>query len=169
MHKFSEQLYLALERGQDVVLATIVSQSGSTPRTAGSRMLIFPDGTIFGTIGGGIVEAKVIGSAEGVLQAGEPALHTYDLSHTDKKNSLDIICGGRLTVLLEPIPATPGNLELYKDRHLLLQQGLPCLTISSMIQDGQELKHIERCLCASGRVIRGTFTFPDPLLGSLVP
>ena len=168
MSNFSEQLYQALERGQDVVLATIVAQSGSTPRTSGSRMLILPDGEIVGTIGGGIVEAKVIGSAEGVLRGGEPFMLTYDLTRTDREDSLDIICGGRLTVLLEPIPATNANIELFKDRYLLQQQGMSCLTISAMVQDGGTLKHIERCLCASGRVIRGIFSFPDPMLDTLM-
>jgi len=167
MHKFTEKLYQALEKGQDVVLATIVSQSGSTPRTAGARMLILPDNTIIGTIGGGIVEARVIDAAAGVLHTGEPVMKTYDLSQAGQKDSLDVICGGRLSVLLEPIPPTPENIDIYKDRHTRLLQGIECMTISAMGEENGKLKHIERCLCAEGRVIRGRFSFPEPLLGTL--
>ena len=42
--------------GNDLVLASITASSGSTPRGAGSRMLIGKSGRIAGTIGGGAVE-----------------------------------------------------------------------------------------------------------------
>ena len=45
-----------LAGGASVVAATIVTNEGSTPRTAGSKMLIFADGTIAGTVGGGLAE-----------------------------------------------------------------------------------------------------------------
>ena len=45
-----------LEQGEDAALAAICLQSGSTPRTAGACMVVRRDGSILGTIGGGLVE-----------------------------------------------------------------------------------------------------------------
>lgn len=42
--------------GNDLVLVSIIASSGSTPRGAGSHMLIGQSGRVAGTIGGGSVE-----------------------------------------------------------------------------------------------------------------
>lgn len=44
------------QKENDLVLASIVASSGSTPRGAGSRMLVGKKGRVAGTIGGGSVE-----------------------------------------------------------------------------------------------------------------
>ena len=49
----------ALRDGQPRVLATVSSAIGSTPRKPGARMLLRPDGSFVGTIGGGCGEAEV--------------------------------------------------------------------------------------------------------------
>ena len=48
-----EELLAAQRRGEAVVLATIVRARGSVPRHTGSKMLVYEDGRIRGTIGGG--------------------------------------------------------------------------------------------------------------------
>ena len=45
MRRLFQELLEALERGEGAVLATIIASSGSTPRGAGSRMLVKEDGT----------------------------------------------------------------------------------------------------------------------------
>ena len=40
-------------------MATILHTAGSTPRKAGTSMVVFPDGSIFGTIGGGRAENEI--------------------------------------------------------------------------------------------------------------
>ncbi len=167
MHKIAQRMYQALESGQDVVLATIVSQSGSTPRTAGTRMMILPDSTIVGTIGGGIIEARVIEAAADVRLAGEPKKLSFDLNQSGRRDNLDIICGGRLTVILEPVPATPDNIDLYRDCYVLLQQGVPCLVISSLFAEKAGRQKVEHCLCTENRVTQGSFSAPERLLKAL--
>jgi len=49
----------AQQSGAQVALVSVIATRGSTPRKAGARMLIFPDGRAFGTIGGGCAEAEV--------------------------------------------------------------------------------------------------------------
>src|SRR5438128_2254710 len=50
------ELVQALERGDEVALVTIVAAQGSTPQRVGAKMLVYPDGRISGTIGGGCYE-----------------------------------------------------------------------------------------------------------------
>ena len=55
-----ERLAEIERRGLAAALATVIQTRGSVPRHPGSKMLIFPDGTIEGTIGGGELESRVI-------------------------------------------------------------------------------------------------------------
>ena len=90
-----------LEReGKKVVLVVIAAAEGPVPREAGAKMLVFPDGTIEGTIGGGALEKKAIEEALMLLEAGGTALRTYNLEE------LGMICGGRATLYYEVV--VPG-------------------------------------------------------------
>lgn len=95
---------LSDERGP-AVLATIVSKKGSSPRSAGSRMLIAEDGSLTETIGGGLAEARVIEKAAEMLAANKNEPVRPVLMHVDMtgKQVLDegMICGGAIEVLLE--------------------------------------------------------------------
>ena len=57
-------IYQELEKGRPLVLCTIVNKKGSAPRKTGTKMLITEDGDIIGTIGGGILEKKIIEEAK---------------------------------------------------------------------------------------------------------
>ncbi len=89
------------------VLATIVSKKGSSPRSAGSRMLIAEDGSITETIGGGLAEARVIEKAKDMLAANKnepvrPVMMHVDMTGKDVAES-GMICGGAIEVLLETV------------------------------------------------------------------
>jgi xanthine dehydrogenase accessory factor len=98
------------ERGPSV-LATIISKKGSSPRAAGTRMLVGEGGTITGTIGGGCAEATVILYASEVLrnlkgkekhEAVRPVIMNVDMTGKDVAES-GMICGGAIEVLLEVV------------------------------------------------------------------
>jgi xanthine dehydrogenase accessory factor len=96
-----EQLSKLRNAGKPVVLCIITKTSGSTPRRAGTKMLVYPDGSISGTIGGGKLESKVIKEALKSLKAGKPILISYSLSDPDKGDPG--VCGGQMEVYVEPI------------------------------------------------------------------
>lgn len=79
-------------------LVTLVDCQGSTPRKAGARMLVYGDGTIRGTIGGGPSEAQAIQNALGALNTGKPGLYTYRMD-----GSAHSICGGVVQYLIIPV------------------------------------------------------------------
>ena len=100
----------AKERGQSVVLATITRDSGSVPRHAGSKMLVYPDGSIKGTIGGGEMENRVIKRALELLETGQPDNLHYEM--VDPARGDPGVCGGQLDVFLEPIMPDPTVLVI---------------------------------------------------------
>ena len=99
-HQILVELTDATRSGQAVVLATIVETERSVPRHAGTKMLVYPDGSITGTIGGGSVEAKIREDALATLGDGKPQMHLYRLE--DPTAGDPGICGGTMTVYLEP-------------------------------------------------------------------
>ena len=96
-----------LEReGGTAALVTVVATSGSTPRKAGAKMLVFPDGHTVGTIGGGCIDRRVFSEAARVFAEGTPRLCSYELSG-DVAAELGMICGGRMEVFVERIESEP--------------------------------------------------------------
>ena len=92
--------------GQSVVLATIIRSQGSTPRRTGAKMLVYEDGKIAGTIGGGEMESRVIEEALKTLHTKKPLVMHYAL--VDPKRGDPGVCGGEVEIFLEPYlpPAT---------------------------------------------------------------
>lgn len=85
-----------LEAGEPVILVSLLSSSGSTPRGAGAMMACFPGGST-GTIGGGNVEFTAQKLAQELLQSRENALRSYRFTPGDAA-SLGMVCGGDVTV-----------------------------------------------------------------------
>ncbi len=113
MSNFIIKINDLLSEYKPIVLTTIVSSNGSTPRTAGSKMIVLPDGSIIDTIGGGLVEDKVIKKALKVFSSQQSTIAHYNLSGKDADN-MDMICGGRLSISLEFIDATNNNIALFQ-------------------------------------------------------
>ena len=81
--------------------------SGSTPRETTARMLVLPDGSTVGTIGGGKFESLVIADARKLLDShGLPFTRDYDFVPTGE-GSFGAVCGGTATVLLEVVERAP--------------------------------------------------------------
>ena len=97
----------ALDRGEPAALVTIVSTTGSTPQRVGAKMLVFGDGRIVGTVGGGCYEHDAIGKARQVLQTRKPTTVKYDLND-DFAEETGLVCGGQMEVFIEPIEAAPS-------------------------------------------------------------
>jgi xanthine dehydrogenase accessory factor len=93
---------------------------------------------------------------------------SFDLNRTGQQDDLDVICGGRLTVILEVIRATPENISLYRDRYLYLRQGVPSMVISSPATDQQAAAPLERGLLTDGNITQGSVSVPDSALKTLV-
>jgi len=82
-------------------LCTIVRSQGSTPRGVGSKMLVYLDGSIVGTVGGGEVESRVIREALDSLKDRTARVLPYSM--VDPQRGDPGVCGGQLEVFVEPI------------------------------------------------------------------
>ncbi len=96
-----EEIREAQKRGERRVLATVADARGSTPRNPGAQMLLRPDGTFLGTIGGGCGEAEVWQEAMETMADGTPRIVVVDL--TEDVEGDDKICGGVMEVFVERI------------------------------------------------------------------
>ncbi|MDX9835619.1 MAG: XdhC family protein, partial [Desulfobulbus sp.] len=141
MKKLIEQLCATLGSGQDLVLATVCSQSGSTPRVAGAKMIIHRDGRIGGTIGGGLVEATAIRDATACFQSGISRCHSFDLSNDDAAVT-DMICGGRMECCLEYIAADNHNRTVFQELLGALQSGRRAVLVSPLTTDSGEHRFV---------------------------
>ncbi|MEQ1727029.1 MAG: XdhC/CoxI family protein [Vicinamibacterales bacterium] len=99
----------ALDKGELAALVTIVATTGSTPQRVGAKMLVFPDGRLIGTIGGGCYENDAFWKAREAITSRKPQLVHYELDD-DFAQETGLICGGQMSVYIEPIEPSP---ELY--------------------------------------------------------
>lgn len=86
-------------------LCTVIRSQGSTPRHTGSKMLVYPDGSITGTVGGGELENRVIKEAKEAIMDGRSRLLEYNMS--DPSRGDPGVCGGQVEVYVEPIQPKP--------------------------------------------------------------
>ena len=108
MPQIYKRLLKELSEGRPAVYAMIIRQSGSAPRSCGTRFLICRDGDMVGSIGGGIFESSVIKAAGGLMGHDEAMIVDFDMTG-DMPVQTDMICGGSVEVLVRGI--TPDNSE----------------------------------------------------------
>jgi xanthine dehydrogenase accessory factor len=92
-------------RGEAAAVCTVIASSGSTPRHAGSKMLVFPDGSFSGTVGGGDMEHRVLDEAVQAMTDGRPRILSYRM--VDPARGDPGVCGGTVEVFVEPILPPP--------------------------------------------------------------
>ncbi len=94
-----------LDGGQHVALVTVTATTGSTPGKTGFRMLVFDGGrSIAGTVGGGLVEARMIEEAARMLD--RPASRTFRFELAGTAEDEKGICGGSVDLAVETFDAT---------------------------------------------------------------
>jgi xanthine dehydrogenase accessory factor len=140
-----------LSSGNLAVLCIVTKTHGSTPRHAGSKMIVFPDGKILGTVGGGEIEALCIEESIKLLGTGLTSQLKYKLVNPDEGDPG--ICGGEMEVYLEVI----GN----KSKLIIIGAGHVGQKLSFlanwlgfdvfMVDDREELISTENKLQAKGR------------------
>lgn len=93
------------KEGKSAAICTIIASSGSTPRHIGSKMIVYPDGSIEGSVGGGDVENRTIEEAKAALKENHPRKIHYNLVDPDRGDPG--ICGGQVEIFIEPLSGKP--------------------------------------------------------------
>lgn len=148
-------------------MATVLSHQGSTPRSAGSRMLVLPGGEIIGTIGGGKVEAEVMQTASELFDSKTSQIRSFDLRTRPDLDDLDVICGGQMTILIEYLDATAENIDVFRKLQTALNQGKKSLMIASLQQTPGGVRLGKRYLIKKGGKISDNCPYPETDLSRL--
>ncbi len=122
----------ALEKGQNIALATVIFTNGSTPGKPGYKMLVFNEGReTIGTVGGGLIEAKMIEEAKKILTSPNSRVFSFDLAATpdDEKG----ICGGTAELLVETFDKR--TLPLFKELSLVIDNDQTGMLLSVISPD----------------------------------
>ena len=109
MKQLFKELQRCLKEGEPSVLVTIVDSSGSTPRGAGSRMLVAADGIRRGTVGGGAVEHKAMEIAIAALKKKESFIQSFSLTRNQTAD-IGMVCGGDIRICFQYV--APGDLQM---------------------------------------------------------
>jgi len=98
-----DEITRAQAEGKRLAVATIITTSGSTPQRTGAKLLVFEDGRMLGTVGGGCVEADVWAEARTALAGHEPRLCRFTLRDAPDvpPDEEGMICGGEMEVFIE--------------------------------------------------------------------
>jgi xanthine dehydrogenase accessory factor len=91
---------LSREKEETRAIVTVVATKGSTPRKAGSKMVVFPDGSFVGTIGGGRGEGDILNLARDVIKDGGYRVHRLEMTGKDAAEA-GSICGGITDLVIE--------------------------------------------------------------------
>ncbi len=106
-----QHLVRLLNEGRACALITILRASGSVPREAGTNAIVDASGALYGTIGGGLLEAKAKTLALECLQTQRAEVFDFQFSGNSAQGNAPI-CGGQLRVLVDP--HTKVHAEVYK-------------------------------------------------------
>jgi xanthine/CO dehydrogenase XdhC/CoxF family maturation factor len=85
-----------------VALATVVSTWGSSPRPAGSMLIVDEAGEMQGSVSGGCIEGAVIREAMEIMHGAPPKLLEFGVSN-EEAWEVGLACGGRVQVWVEAI------------------------------------------------------------------
>ncbi|MGE5228879.1 MAG: XdhC family protein [Deltaproteobacteria bacterium] len=110
MDEILDETLEQLHAGRAFALVTLVADQGSTPRAAGAEMLVRDDGSIAGSIGGGLIEHTMMAAAAAAIAERRSRRERADLGGEDVANGDKMVCGGAAEVLVTFVP--PRDAEL---------------------------------------------------------
>ncbi len=108
-----------------VYLITVIDNTGSTPGRKGFKMMVAQDGEIFGSIGGGVMEYKLVEKAKKELHADNPKILFLNQIHkSNTSDSSGMICSGEQVNVFHP---------LNKKDHLELIQAIVLINKGTLL------------------------------------
>ncbi|HET6371982.1 MAG TPA: XdhC family protein, partial [Candidatus Polarisedimenticolia bacterium] len=109
-----EEIVSLHTRGETAALASVVSSKGSLPMSRRSKMLLMPDGTQRGTVGGGCLEAEVHAMGQSVIRSRTAVVTRFTLTE-EHAGAEGLNCGGTVEILIEPLSRDASGLaSLYR-------------------------------------------------------
>ncbi len=135
--------------GTPAALATVARQRGSLPMASDAKMLITADGRRRGTVGGGCVEAEVVGQALEALAQGKPNFVRHSLN-ADTAGDIGLSCGGTVDLFLEPVVPSTEMAALCEAVAAGITQRLPVQVFTGLVWNGGP----EKAVVVDGQPLR---------------
>jgi len=98
MKKYIDKIQEIIRLRQKAAFCLITQTNGSTPRKIGSKMIVYSDNSVFGSIGGGEIEHFVVQKSQEILKTQQAQSFSFAL-----KTDFEMACGGNVDVYIEPI------------------------------------------------------------------
>jgi xanthine dehydrogenase accessory factor len=141
------------DKNQSIALATVVETWGSSPRAAGAKMALTPDGKITGSVSGGCVEGAVFEAGVEVLKTRHPRLLHFGVAD-ETAWDVGLACGGSIDIFVKPL-----DVEFFKALQSVLVDEQP-LVIVTVVRGPDNLLGREMLVREDGRA---TGTVDDSL------
>jgi len=117
MENHLRQMQALMEEGTSFVCVTLVDIKGSTPRAQGGRMLVTDSGLYYGTIGGGLVEAKALEFSKELLQENGLSEQTKFIQWNLNRD-IGMSCGGSVKLFFERFNTNPWQIMIFGAGHV---------------------------------------------------
>ena len=114
----------AADEDQSIALATVIQTWGSSPRRAGAKMALTPDGRITGSVSGGCVEGAVFDAGVKVLKSNIPQLLHFGVAD-ETAWEVGLACGGSIDIFVEPL-----DIEFFKALRSVLVEERPAAVLT---------------------------------------
>ena len=124
-----------LAKGEDIILARVISVQGSSPRETGATMLMQKNGDIDGTVGGGLVEAATLQKGYELFSNRGLVILEFDMTGGNIKEG-EMVCGGKMEVLVEFIPSGEDALRMFARINENQNQGHKSFLVTELPNDG---------------------------------
>lgn len=156
MAKVWTRIHETIERHGMAGLLSVIDLAGSVPREAGARIVLQPDGSFFGTIGGGRLEYEAIAAARAALSAGRGAAQFRDWPLGP---NLGQCCGGIVRTLTETFDVS----DIETVRHFMAAEGSGAFFTRSGLADNGRIIRALDLRSAGGEDMTEAATSFDPM------
>ena len=110
------QISKYLDSNTTFAVATLVNVRGSAPQDQGAKIIVFPDGSMEGTIGGGKIESHVIEYCKSLLIGDEVKQTFFETWNLQK--DIGMTCGGEVSIFFELFNKCPWNVVIFGAGHV---------------------------------------------------
>ena len=139
-----DTIHRLLKLGEEVVFARVISDQGSAPRGTGASMVIRQSGEIYGTVGGGLVEASAMQKARELFKSKHSTTFAFDMTGDLLEGKM--VCGGKVELLLEYISADKEVVLVFATIAENRRDNRKCFLVTPVPEQGQEIEARQRWL-----------------------
>jgi xanthine dehydrogenase accessory factor len=150
-----------LNAGSPVVLTSVMSLEGSSPRHEGTKMAVDADGKIYGTIGGSLIEAVAIKESKKIFSEKKSTVISFSLDGKDT-NAPGMICGGKAEILLDYLSPSEENRRFSRQWYQSATRGGVFFVLTHLKGEGEAIQVLGHAVLQTDKgIFVGTSFTPE--------